>query len=486
MSSKPVLAAAVVALVAVLAATALAAEPTREERAMGLIEALTSGDPERAVGYLEANLTPDKWAERPAADWTRIFTMLARDMKDAKAVGINEEDDGRMEIVLETTRGMVHVGFDFVPEAPHRIAGLTFDLRPGGDAHPRGPRLPPPDLSPGMSREEMVAALTAWFGQLAEEDLFSGTALVALDGKAIFTTAHGYASLRFQIPNTMETRFDIGSINKDFTKIAIGQLHLKGKLKLADTIADHLPDYPNPEVAGKVTIASLLDHTSGLGDIFNEAFFRSSKSLYRKPQDYFPLFAAGPLLFEPGTEMRYSNAGYMVLGAIIESASGMIYDDYVEEHVFKPAGMDRTGFFPRDEPVPDVAIGYTRQGVEGTRERLRNNLLMLPIKGSPAGSAYATAGDLLRFDNALRDHELLPPAYTRWVFGGPEPDPETADEGSTERLDVAAGLAGGAPGVSALLEIDGPLVIVVLSNYDAPIAETVGQALMRPLKKALE
>ena len=363
---------------------------------------------------------------------------------------------------------------------------MEFNMRPGGEGHEHGPRLPAPGLAPGMTREEIAAALEAWFADLAEKDVFSGTALVAVDGEPIFTAAHGLASHRFRVPITMATRFDIGSINKDFTKIAIGQLHLTGKLKLTDTIADHLPDYPNPEAGRKITVGHLVEHTSGLGDIFNEKFFDSSKALYRAPQDYFPLFANEPLLFEPGTDRSYSNGGYMVLGAIIEAASGMPYDAYVVEKIFKPAGMNDTGFFAHDEPVPNVAIGYTRRGPDGDGGTLRNNLLRLPVKGSPAGSAYATAEDLLRFDTALRNHELLPPAYTRWVFGGPVPDPEAAGETSAERLEVGAALAGGAPGVSALLHIEGPVVVVLLSNYDAPITETIGEAMMRPLLKALE
>ena len=104
-----------------------------------------------------------------------------------------------------------------------------------------------------------------------------------------------------------------------FTKIAIGQLLAKGRLSLSDTIADHLPDYPNAETAPRIHIEQLLNHSSGLGDIFTERYFRSSKALYRSPTDFFPLFADESLLFEPGKGSQYSNAGYMVLGAIIEA-----------------------------------------------------------------------------------------------------------------------------------------------------------------------
>lgn len=475
----------VVPLIVLFVVLAVAAEPTRQEVALGLVEALVAGDAEGVRDFLEANVTPEKWEEYPAEHWDRISTMLARDMKDGEVVGIETEDESRVRVEVAVSKGIVLAGLKFTADAPYRIAGLDFSMRPGGGGHERGPRLPPPDLEPGMSREQVVAALEAWFTGIAEKDIFSGTALVAVDGEPIFAAAHGMASHRFQVPNTLATRFDIGSINKSFTKVAIGQLMVKGKLKLTDTVVSLLPDYPNPEVAKTITVGQLVEHTSGLGDIFNERFFESSKGLYRTPRDYFPLFADEPLLFEPGTDQSYSNAGYVVLGAIIEAVAGKPYHAYVIENIFEPAGMENTGFFAHDEPVPDVAIGYTRRSPGGEGE-LRNNLLVLPVKGSPAGSAYATAEDLLRYDNALRDHKLLPPAYTRWVFGGPTPDPAKAGEGSTERLEVGAALAGGAPGVSALLHVEGPVVLVVLSNYDAPVTETIGKALMRPLTKALK
>ena len=245
-------------------------------------------------------------------------------------------------------------------------------------------------------------------------------------------------------------------------------------------MADLLPDYPNSETAGRITVRHLLEHTSGLGDIFTEDFFRSSKALYRAPSDFFPLFANEPLEFEPGASERYSNAGYLVLGAIVERLSGMTFDEYVQRQVFDPAEMMRSGMFARDEPEPDVAIGYTRMTPKGPGETLYNNHFRLPIKSSPAGSAYCTAEDLLRFDTALRTYKILPPAYAHWVVGGPEPD-RLAAVAHGDRVRLPSAFAGGAPGVSAVLESDGFLTVVLLSNFDQP---GVG-AVMRSLRPAL-
>ena len=264
---------------------------------------------------------------------------------------------------------------------------------------------------------------------------------------------------------------------------AIGQLAAAGRLDLDDTIEKHLPDYPNAEAAAQVTVQHLLDHSSGIGDIFNQRFFGSAKTLYREPEDFFPVFASEPLRFEPGTGTAYSNGGFMVLGAIIARVSGTSYAEYVGRHVFEAAGMGASGFFARDEIVPDVAVGYTHHFGGERSEKLRNNLFRLSVRGSSAGSAFATVDDLLAYDNALREHRLLEPAWTHWYFGGPRPEAGAAE--SPERARAATGIAGGAPGVSAVLESDGGLAIVVLSNYDEPGAEVVARALRRPLSEAL-
>jgi CubicO group peptidase (beta-lactamase class C family) len=148
--------------------------------------------------------------------------------------------------------------------------------------------------------------------------------------------------------------------------------------------------------------------------------------------------------------------------------------------------MTRAGFFAHDEPEPNVAAGYTTMTVDGEKgESYRSNIFVLPARGNSAGSAQATAEDLWHFDTALRNHKLLPPAYTSWYFGGAEPTPGETGAGNDKPAMAAVGIAGGAPGVSATLESDGELAVMVLSNYDAPITEDITRALYRPLRRAL-
>jgi CubicO group peptidase (beta-lactamase class C family) len=464
-------------------AAAESPEVIEERRAVGIVEMIRMGDAEALLTCMHENWILPKAGDDRETRWNQIAKGLTGRHAGLEIVGIIADEPHCLTIRTSEPEGnALRFIFDFETGPPHRIISMSVEL--GDDRG--GTDLSPLELPAGADSELIAAALSSWFGELAEEDLFSGTSLIALRGQPIFTGAWGLANREWSVPNSVDTRFDLGSINKSFTQVAIGQLINQGKLSLDNTIGDLLPDYPNPEVAGKVTIRHLIEHSSGLGDIFTDEFFRSSKALYRGPRDFFWLFADRPLLFEPGERFEYSNAGFMVLGAIIEAASGEPYDQYITRHVFEPAGMTNSGFFANDEPVPNVAVGYTRMGREEGASGLRNNLFHLPVKGNSAGSAQSTVEDLLRFDTALREHQLLPPAYTEWYFGGDEPDTAEQSKIPGERATVAVGIAGGAPGVSAVLESDGDLAVIILSNYDPPIAETVARSLFRPLKRVLE
>ena len=160
--------------------------------------------------------------------------------------------------------------------------------------------------------------------------------LIALDGEPILKQAYGMADRALDLPNQVDTKFNLGSMDKMFTAVAVMQLVEQGRLALDDTIADRLPDYPNQEVAKAVTIHQLLTHTSGLGD-YSES--DRSEELHRSDQEWgtSPLFVDAPLEFEPGKQFRYSNSGFMVLGLIIEEVTGQSYYDYVRLNISSPA-----------------------------------------------------------------------------------------------------------------------------------------------------
>ena len=316
--------------------------------------------------------------------------------------------------------------------------------------------------------------VTPLIEQLVREEKFSGVVLVAKDGRPVFRHASGLASREYNIPNRADTRFNVASVGKMFTAVSIAQLVAAGRLSYEDRVAKLLPDYP-AGIAGKITVHQLLTHTSGLGSYWKDEFHEANHARFRSVRDYFPLFVNDPLEFEPGQKWSYSNAGYMVLGAIIEQVTGQTYFDYVKENVFKRAGMNATDFYEADRPAPNIAQGYTRQNryLPGAEE-LTNSIFLSPVKGGPAGGAYSTAEDLLKFAEALRAHKLLDEESTNRVLKGvvdyaPNRKYGYGFANETVGSHTVIFHDGGANGVSAQFEMyPSGHVVVVLSNYDHP------------------
>lgn len=204
-----------------------------------------------------------------------------------------------------------------------------------------------------------------------------------------------------QIPNTVDTQFCLGSMNKMFTSVAILQLVEKGKLSLDKPMATYWPDYPNKDLAAKVTVRELLSHTGGTGDIFTPEY-EAHREEIRTLADYVELFGNRPVRFEPGTRMEYSNYGFILLGRIIELVSGEPYQDYVRKHIYLPAGKLRTDSRPEIDHVQGRATGYTH-GPNG----LMPNTATMPWSGTSAGGGYSTVGDLMLFAEALQSGKLL-------------------------------------------------------------------------------
>ncbi len=319
------------------------------------------------------------------------------------------------------------------------------------------------------AQQTPIEQITAAVDKAAAEDKFSGVVLVAKDGTPLLSRAWGMADPAKGIANRTDTKFNLGSINKIFTHVAIGQLAAAGKLSLSDTISKHLPDLPVPS-ADRITIEQLLQHRSGLGDIFGPKFMTSHASL-RKLSDYVPLFAGAPLQFEPGADQKYSNTGFVVLGLIIEKVSGQSYYDYIRDHITKPAGMTDTASYAVDDDVSNRAVGLTKRGPDGPLPTRQSNINTLPAKPSSAGGGYSTAADLLRFSQALLADKLLPKRWTDWVFSGKL-------DGSGQRN---IGVAGGSPGVNAVLEIAPPYTVIVMSNFDPPAAMEAGAEIRKLL-----
>lgn len=283
-----------------------------------------------------------------------------------------------------------------------------------------------------VSHAQMQHLIHVTLDRLVRTNDFSGCVTVADGGETVFDECRGLADRGFGVPVDHQTKFRVASAGKMFTAVAIGQLVEAGKLSWNSTLAQLVPEYPDHTTAKQITVWQLLHHTSGLGDFLVPAFFEHREQ-YVKPADYLDLIARQPMASGPGKEFNYSNAGYILLGRIIENVSHEDYFDYVRRHVFAPAGMRSSGFNSLDEVTPKLAVGYFHESLFSAKWKA--NWMKIPFKGSPAGDAYSTNTDLLRFADALRSGKLLKQVTLARMFKDPVPmGPGAIEAGFGERL----------------------------------------------------
>lgn len=342
----------------------------------------------------------------------------------------------------EITEGWSRIPFKLAAEPPHALVTVGFmNARRPAEAFPRGRKL---------SASEIVRRFNLYMEKVVSADKFAGVVLVAKSGRTIFKKAYGLSDKATRTPNRIETKFNLASMNKMFTSIAIAQLVEQGRLSYTDPLRKFLPDFPNRRAAEKITLHHLLTHTSGLADYFDKKEYQAAKKAaggkLNSYKDVLPFFANDPLLFEPGEKWDYSNAGFNVLGVIIEKASGQSYYDFVKDHILRPSGMKDT----------------------------------VPEEGSPAGGALSTVEDLLKFERAFRKNKLLSKRFIEIIL--------------TPRVDTAwgtkyaygfgsakvngkriVGHGGDTVGISTEFDIylDHGYTVIVLSNYDPPAAANI-------------
>lgn len=349
---------------------------------------------------------------------------------------------------------------NYEPTPPYKIAGIGFSNLEA-----------PTELLPKikLSRQEISLKTDELMTKLVNADRFSGVLLVAKDGKPFYQKAFGTANRAWRIPNRLNTRFNLASMTKMFTAVAVAQLAEKGRLDLDDTVGKILPDYPNQEVARRVTIRQLLTHISGLAgaDRTADRLLATLQKGARTVNEHLAAFVNDPPAFDPGSRFEYSNYGYILLGAIIEKASGEDYYSYVKKHIFEPAGMIDTDFYELDSDPPNLADGLM-DAPEGLR---RSNRLMIGVKGMPASGAYSTVGDLLKFDVTLRNHRLISAKMTDQLWIGSTQNSRYGGgfEISKYNKTRIIGHAGGWFGITNRMEIypETGYTVIILSNYDS-------------------
>ena len=448
------------------------ADNPQGRRIAALLAAFDAGTPDALRVFVTQNFAASAQKQVPLEERVTRLSGMAAQIGPLEFHSMRRADGPEVTFLARSKKSgeWVEVGMMLEPAPSFGVLGLKFEQSDG----------PGEETVRRLGSDAAAAAEAgAYLRKLAEAGDFSGVALIAKDGKPFFFEAYGLANRDFGVPNRKDTKFNLGSINKVFTQVAIAQLVAQGKLTLSDTIRKHIPDYPSP-AADQITIKELLTMSSGLGDIFGARYDATPKSHLRELSDYLPLFVDEPLLFEPGTQRRYSNAGYIVLGLIVENASGQRYHDYVREHVFGPAGMKDTDAYPQDAVVPNRAVGYTHEE-KGDRANAPSgpphvNVYALPARSSSAGGGYSTAADLLAFDEAMRHDKLLPAVWTDWFFTDKSRPPATTP---LPKRQGGGGFAGGTAGVNAVIEsdLDTGYTVVVLSNLDPPSAEKVAKQL---------
>lgn len=239
---------------------------------------------------------------------------------------------------------------------------------------------------------------------------FMGSVLVAEKGEVIFAKGYGLADVEQNIPNTLNTKFMIGSITKQFTAMLITQLVESGTLRLDNTISDFIPEFPK-DIGDRITIEMLLCHSSGL--IFPEGIERYYHATTKEEylQEYLKQLAEEGLRFEPGQGYGYSNAGYFILGLIIEKVTGKSYEEVLSEQILEPLGMSQTGCDRKGLVVEDMATSYAKLQDRYNTWNEETNSYDPAICGFGYGNLYATVGDLFKFSEALSTNRLLSEKY---------------------------------------------------------------------------
>jgi len=439
------------------------AETPASALARGMLKAAAEGDDQ----FLAFMRRAEPNAQRP----NEAYLRMRENLKDFKLHSVMSATATHADLLAFATNMQmwVRLSLDVSPDTPPTITGNRI-----------GPAQRPADVAapPRLAPAALAAATRAHVEAAAKADAFSGAVLIAEGGNPILQAVYGLADREAKRPNTLQTQFRFGSMGKMFTAVSIMQLAQAGKLDLTAPIGRYLTDYPNADIAGKVTINNLLTHTGGTGDIFTPEYFARRLEV-KTPKDYVALFGARAPRFAPGARQEYSNYGFMLLGRIVEVVSGRSYDDYIAAHIFAPAHMTATGNEPETAVLPNRVVGYMTHG-----SRLVSAVDTLPWSGTPAGGGYSTVGDLANFADALMANRLLDAGHTKLLTTGGFSGPD----GKLLRYDFGApagdgrrffGHNGGAPGMNGELRIfpaepgHEAATVVVLANRDPPAATGV-------------
>jgi len=409
------------------------------------------------------------WFEKIAADSGGLTLVSSAFPSDRMAEAIVRSNRGGRfgKLVIFTSKaepGKIADIFLLTARDPAKVAA---------EAWPEGP----------LPLEQVASEIEKRAAALAGEDSFSGVVLVAKGDRILVNRAYGLADQQWKVRNRTDTAFHLGSVGKMFTAAAILRLARDGRLSLDDPLAKWVPEYPHPE-ASRITLKHLLTHSAGIGPWDGREFRRDMTGTELGAT------MTAPLEFAPGERFSYSNAGFVLLQAVIEKATGKSYGDALQQLIFAPAGMTGTGLWPVTAIVPNRATGYLRPEDDplGLGPRFSNEQF-LGYGANGSGGHYSTSADLLAFNRAIASDTLLGREWTgqmltpRIDFAGAQ---RPTKYGYGIDLGQCSGHAtfghgGGGPnsGVSSVdyYVRDGGWSVIVLSNYDPPAAEDLAYSI---------
>jgi D-alanyl-D-alanine carboxypeptidase len=415
------------------------------------LEVVRTGHRAWILAFVEARFTTEFVRAYPLDEYNvPVLASLGRQIQGLETANTELSGPHVVSMLLTEPGRRMELRLHVQAERPHRIEQLSW-----ADAGPEINAQSLDDLGKELKR-------------LADIPPFAGVAQVARGRDVLFHDAYGPADLVTGRRNRPDTRFNIGSLSKLFTSTAILRLVQDGQLGLDDPIGTYLDGF-RPDVAERVTIRHLLEFRSGFGDYLSHPQFRADPKRFREVADFLPLAREQELEFEPGSGQKYSNMGFVLLGAIIERVTERGYHQVIDDLVFGPAMMESAG------PIggAEAARGYELH--DGHFEFTDP---LYPDVGSPAGGGYATAADLHRFIEALLDQTLLNEQNTVLLLNGFE----GPAEGGT--LPEEFSFAGGALGINAiLLSRTAQRETVILMGNIGPFA---GDAIARRIRAILQ
>ncbi len=440
------------------------------------VEVINEGDDARLKTFIENRFSSAALRQQTPESLLTLFRNLQKQGGGIEVLQVTPNiGEQPMSIIIKSKKGNHYAGVIIGMNAREgKLAGIGVRKQENPNADNWAQNL--------LTETEMINEIKRQVGKRAEDGDFSGVVLVAKNDRILLNEAFGYADREAKSANTPKTQFQMASVGKMFTTAAIAALVKAGRISFDDTVAKLLPDFPNQEIARKITVHQLLTHSSGMGTFFESPGF-NPKTKYRNATEEIAVYKDEALFFEPGARWRYSNAGFSLLGAIIERVSGKTYLEFIRENVLKPLGMNDTDTNSFDVPAKNGAVLYqpTDEDPFGL-EQFRADRAILNSQATGFGGGFTTAGDLFKFARGYRTGKLLGRELTekivtpklearknfKWGYG----ITETIVNGETVR-----GHSGGGRADLAILWNSG-YTVVVLVNVTPPAAGSLSEKIV--------